>query len=597
MNETQVELETQTDTPTRSYRPLRIWPAAVLLLGMVGLRLLSNLSEGSMMLTMLALMGPMVLGIIVMLWWLTFSRATGREKIVGLIATAAAFGLTVFLADKSMYGPGLMMITAPMGTGAFALGAVLMGRNLSFQRTIVAILLAACGFGYTALLRSDGMWGHFALDSHWRWEESAEQQMMAQRESAPSSDLAEVSTDVITNWIEQSEWPRFRGVGGSSQQMGPAIATDWKAQPPEQVWKIAIGPGWSSFAVAGNLLFTQEQRIEHEAVVCYAADTGDEIWIQQIESRFDDPMGGPGPRATPTLADGGLYVQGANGQLQRLDPTTGDVIWSQDLREIAGREPPTWGFSSSPLVYRSTVVVHAGGEGTKGTLAFDTETGDLKWSASAGDHTYSSPELCTVGENEYVLMLTNAGINLLDPETGKQRLDYKWEHNGYRVLQPQVVDGDSILLATGMGVGTRRIRVSQADGQLAAEELWTSRHLKPDFNDFVIHGNHAYGFDGALFTSIDLETGKRNWKRGRYGKGQVLLLANSGHLLIASEFGEIILLSADPGGHQELTRFQAIEGRTWNHPVLVGDRLYIRNSQEAACYKMPMVEESLPPEV
>jgi len=160
------------------------------------------------------------------------------------------------------------------------------------------------------------------------------------------------------------------------------------------------------------------------------------------------------------------------------------------------------------------------------------ETGKLNWSAPAGDHSYSSPQLCTIADENLVLMLTNAGLDLLNPQTGAQRLVYPWEYRGYRVLQPQIVDGDSILISTGMGVGTRRIRVSNSDGKLAAKELWTSRHLKPDFNDHVVHQDHCYGFDGAIFTCIDLASGKRTWKGGRYGKGQVLLLADSDLLLV-----------------------------------------------------------------
>jgi outer membrane protein assembly factor BamB len=239
------------------------------------------------------------------------------------------------------------------------------------------------------------------------------------------------------------------------------------------------------------------------------------------------------------------------------------------------------------------VIVHAGGEGDKGTLAFDVETGELSWAAAAGDHSYSSPQLSAIADEDFVLMLTNSGLNLLDPQTGAERLFYEWRYQGYRILQPQVVDGDSILLPTGSGVGTRRIRISNSDGGLSVEELWTSRHLKPDFNDFVVHRDHGYGFDGAIFTCVDLATGKRTWKGGRYGKGQVLLLADSGLLLVASERGDVVLLKADPSGHQELAKFRALEGKTWNHPVVIGDRLYIRNAQEAACFRLPLASEAI----
>jgi len=367
------------------------------------------------------------------------------------------------------------------------------------------------------------------------------------------------------------------------------VAVDWAATPPELMWKVAVGPAWSSFAVAGKWLFTQEQRGGNEAVVCYDAESGQEVWTQQMEGRFDDPLGGPGPRATPTLADGVLFVLGALGHLLRLDPANGQIVWQQDLREVASRQPPMWGFSSSPLVIAGHVIVHAGGEGDRGTLAFGAEQGDLRWSVAAGSHTYSSPQLAQIAGEQVVMMLTNTSLDLLDPQTGADRLRYSWPVECYRTLQPQVLTDDALLIPTGMGVGTRRIRITQANGAWAAEEVWTSRHLKPDFNDFVVYQDHAFGFDGAIFTCIRLDTGERTWKGGRYGKGQVLLLEDAELLLITSEQGEVVLLKADATEHVELGRIQALDGKTWNHPVVVGDRLYVRNSEAAACWRLPGV--------
>ena len=140
-----------------------------------------------------------------------------------------------------------------------------------------------------------------------------------------------------------------------------------------------------------------------------------------------------------------------------------------------------------------------------------------------------------------------------------------------------------------MGTGTRLIEISSAESPWTATELWTTLQLKPDYNDFVIHQRHLYGFDGGIFTCIDLSTGERRWKGGRYGKGQVLLLEDSGLLLITAEKGQLVVLSATPEERNELFRMNALDGRTWNHPVVVGDRLYVRNSSQAVCYKLPVV--------
>lgn len=386
--------------------------------------------------------------------------------------------------------------------------------------------------------------------------------------------------------VTNPEWPGFRGADRSGNWRGSTFATDWSANPPKQLWKVPVGPGWSSFAVAGNLLFTQEQRGPMETVVCYDASSGREIWHRQYEARLEDPMGGPGPRATPTLANGGLFVTGATGTFLRLNPANGDVVWQKDLKEVAGRAAPMWGFASSPLVIGSNVMVWAGGKDGKGLLAFDVETGALRWSAATGDHTYASPQLSTIAGEELVLMLCNDGLALVEPASGKVRLNYEWKFQGYRALQPRVVGDDTVLLGTPMNLGTRAIRITKANGELAAGELWTSRNFKPDFSDMVTYQGYIYGNDGGFLTCLDLKTGDRMWKGGRYGKGQALLLENAGLLLVAAEDGRVHLVRADPKEFVEVTSFKALEGKTWNHPVVVGDKLYVRNSQEAAGFQL-----------
>jgi outer membrane protein assembly factor BamB len=274
----------------------------------------------------------------------------------------------------------------------------------------------------------------------------------------------------------------------------------------------------------------------------------------------------------------------------RLNPATGEIVWKQDLPGVAGRKMPMWGFCASPLVAGGVAIIYAGGPGGKGVLAFDAATGALRWSAAAGGDSYSSPQLNTIAGEELVLMLSNDGLTFLDLADGKVRLNYDWKFTPYRALQPRFIGDDTILLPTGMDTGTRAIRIAKTNGQLTAQELWTSRNLKPDFTDIVSYQGYAYGVDGGIFTCIDLKTGERKWKGGRYGKGQVLLLENSSLLLIAAEQGDVVLLRADSNEHAEVASFKALEGKTWNHPVVVGDRLYVRNSQEAAGYQLALAE-------
>ena len=572
-----------------AWRTLRVWPGVILVVMMIVARLLPARLEGGLArYWMIAMMGPMLCCLLLVLWWLAASRATWKERVFGFLGLVAVFAITWALVAPLMRGPGTIYVTLPMGLTAFVVGAALLQKRLPFARTGAALLLAAVGFGFSALLRNDGMDGGYNLTLHWRWAPSAEEQMLAARPSDSLTEPPKLASSEMDLALANPEWPGFRGADRSGNWRGPAIATNWSEQPPRQLWKVLVGPGWSSFAVAGNLLFTQEQRGPMEAVVCFDASSGGEIWNYQYEARLEDPMGGPGPRATPTLANGGLFITGATGAFLRLNPATGDVVWRRDLKEVAGREAPMWGFAGSPLVIGSNVIVWAGGGYGKGLVAFDVETGALRWSVATGDHSYASPQLNTVAGEELVLMLSNDGLVLVEPAAGKVRLNYEWTFSGYRALQPRVVDDDTLLLGTPMNVGARAIRITHANGDLAAQELWTSRNLKPDFSDMVTYQGYVYGNDGGLLVCLDLKTGDRMWKDGRYGKGQVLLLENSGMLLVAAEDGRVHLVRADPKEFVEAASFKALEGKTWNHPVVVGDRLYIRNSREAAAFELSM---------
>ena len=580
--------------PPRKFRPLRVWPAWLFLVLIVLARIVPQYLEGGLSTYWpISMFGPLLGCLLLLIWWVAASRATWKERLFGFLGLIGGLAIIVALAHPTMRGPATMNLTLPMGMVLFAVTAALLASGWPVVRTGVALLAAFVGFGYSTLLRSEGMTGEYALDTRWRWTSSAEESMLATRPPASTNTALPAQNDSISSdSLANPEWPAFRGADRAGRSPAPQIATNWSSNPPRQVWKIAVGPAWSSFSVAGNFLFTQEQRGPAETVVCYDAQSGREVWHRQVEARFDDPMGGPGPRATPTIADGGLFVMGATGICLRLDPATGAIIWQQDLKSLAGREaPPMWGFSASPLVIGSVVILYAGGASDKGLLALDAATGTVRWSVATGNEGYSSPQLNTIAGEDLVLMLSNDGLVCVEPATGKVRLNYEWKFKGYRALQPTVVAG-TILLPTSMNAGTRAIRITKKEGELSAEELWTSPQLNPDFTDFVEHQGFLYGIDGGIFTCADLKTGEQKWKGGRYGKGQVLLLENSGMLLVSAEDGRVVLVGADPGDHTEFGSFKALEGKTWNHPVVVGSRLYLRNAQEAACFELPLARKS-----
>lgn len=573
---------------------LRVWPAIVLVALMWGVRLLPSMIDNpSRSVVMASFIGPFTCAVLILVWWLFASRARWSERLRGVGGMVLATVVSSLLLDKTMRGYGIMMFVIPWSTTAFAAALIVLGRLRTKARTYAALAAALAIFVYCDLIRNDGVWGDFKSATAWRWVRSPEETFLAEleerslrQEQQPAADVA-AKGETPVEPLAAAEWPEFRGPDRNNHVPGVKLATDWQARPPKTIWSRRVGPAWSSFVIAGNRLFTQEQRGEEEAVVCLDARTGDEIWVNLESSRFWEAVAGAGPRATPTLSGGMLFAQGAAGVLQRFDPVTGNSVWKRDLRVDANRKPPMWGFASSPLVVGDVVVVHAGGEAGKGLLAYSVATGEPVWNVACGDHSYSSPQLMTIAGREVIVILTNGGATAVDPASGKLVWEHEWKYEGYRVVQPLQVATDQLLVGTGVDQGARLLKFAANGEAFEITEVWTSKEMKPDFNDYVAHQGQLYGFDRNLFGSIDLATGKRNWKKGRYGNGQVLLLPDADQLLILSETGELVLLAANPKKLEELARFEAIEGKTWNHPTLVGNRVYVRNAEKAACVELP----------
>lgn len=574
-------------------RKLRVWPVLVLLVGLWATKLVPGLyAEMSMPVMMLGFAGPSLFTLLILLWWLLLSRASWQERIAGTMGLILLMIAANILADASMQGFGIWIYAMPWAITVFALVLVALARLDSRWRTWLALAATMLCFGYWDLVRTDEIWGNFQTARSWRWEPTAEEEFLERLAARPSDGLpAEPAGDKP---LPAAEWPEFRGPARDGVLPGVYLAEDWEAEPPREIWRIPIGPGWSSFSVAGDRLFTQEQRGDQEVVSCYDTGSGAELWARQNEARFWEPVGGAGPRATPTVHDGKLFALGATGLLQRLDPLTGRQVWQRDLNQDSGREPPQWGYASSPLVAGDVVIVHAGGPGDQGLLAYDLESGEPRWSCPSGDHSYSSPQLAELDGTTCVLMLTNQGLDFVDPEDGNLLGQHAWEFAGYRVVQPLVLDSTSVLLGTPMGTGTRRIDVSRSDTGFSIKESWTTPRMNPYYNDYVAHEGYLYGFDNNIFACVDLADGKRKWKQGRYGNGQVLLLPEGNQLLLIAEDGELVLLRATPESHIVVARHQVLEGRTWNHPVLIGNRLYVRNGEQAACFELPLFDGTAP---
>jgi len=528
-----------------------------------------------------AVFGGLLGGLAIVVWWAFFSRAFWTERWGAVILMIFAMVATPSILHESIVTGGmgwLFFINAiPVLSLAFVVWAVA-SRHLSDgprRVTMVVTILLACGVW--AFIRTGGITNYLDSDFMWRWAVTPEERLLAQADEEPMSlPLTPAATET------GALWPGFRGPLRDGIIRGVRIKSDWSTSPPVELWRHRIGPGWSSFAVHGGQFYTQEQRGDNEVVACYNMTTGEPVWRHNDQARFWESNSGAGPRGTPALSDGRVYTLGATGILNVLDACDGSVVWSRNAATDTDTKVPTWGFSSSPLVVDDIVIV-----AVAGTLAaYDLASGEPRWINPAGGDCYSSPHLLTIDGVVQVLLLNEGGASGVTPADGTLLWAHSWP--GHPIVQPvQTADGD-ILISVDERSGIRRIAVALRPDGWTVEERWTSVRLKPYFNDSVIHNGHAYGFDGPRLACIDIEDGTRKWKGGRYGRGQFVLLADQELLLVLSEKGELALVMAAPDQFTELARFPAIEGKTWNHPVLVRDVLVVRNSQEMAAFRLSL---------
>jgi outer membrane protein assembly factor BamB len=559
-----------------------MWPAAAIVALQAGTILLSQASSIDNFTRFVSMMlGPGICALLAILWVVFFARLSWIES----LATVAIAGLLGFAAGQAVH-PSMQVTVwiygVPLAIATASLG-LLLGRHWRRvpRMALVATLLAA-GWSVFLFGRNHGFDGDYLPQIAWRWSPSPEELLVASqsRKRAAGGDSATWSAATV-------EWPGFRGATRDGSATDSVASLDWTDAAPREVWRIKVGPGWGSFAHVSGRLYTQEQRGDDEAVVCYDAATGAEVWRQSAPSRFSEVVSGAGPRATPTYADGRLFALGARGVFMALDAASGEVQWTIDFAEEWNAPVPMWGFSASPLVVGDSVIVYADGSDGRALVALDAATGELRWKYGAGGMNYSSAQPAEIDGQSLVLFTDDAGLHALDPTSGKALATSPFPANTQApMVQPQQVGPNTVIVALGDGVGVTCTEITREGDAWSAERRWDSRDLKPSFNDFVHRHGYLYGFDQNMLACIDTASGKRQWKRGRYGFGQVLLLPNAGRLLVLGEKGQVVTLAANPKRHEELGQFQAIEGKTWNHPIVVGSRLFVRNGEEAACYDL-----------
>ncbi|MEM1249437.1 MAG: PQQ-binding-like beta-propeller repeat protein [Acidobacteriota bacterium] len=464
-------------------------------------------------------------------------------------------------------------------------------------RLTVFAVLAGCLALFLAFYRVEGVRGDLAFFN------------FSSRWGAPAWDALDApATSARTVDLERQTPYDFTGFQGSNRDglvTGVRLAHGRLAEAPETLWRQPIGGGWSGFAVVNGFAATVEQRDATELVTLYDVDTGALIWSHVLEEgdAFASVVAGKGPRSTPAIADGVVYAVSVYGKLVALDGSSGSPVWERDLSSDQGltreREKQlfAYGRAGSPLVVGDRVVVPLGGDPAGGPIAsvaaYSRADGELYWSGGTQLFNMASPQWLDLGGVEQIAMVNEGSINGYDMESGRELWGLEWPgrtSGDSSVSQARAVGDDRLFVSKGYGHGAAlyEMRLNREDGTFAPEPVWqSSRVLRTKFTNVVFRGDQIYGLSEGVLECVDLATGERVWKHGRYGHGQILLVDDV--LVVLTEEGEVVFVEATPERRDNvLGRFQAIEGQTWNTFAIAGDRLLVRNAQEAAAFRLPL---------
>jgi len=404
--------------------------------------------------------------------------------------------------------------------------------------------------------------------------------------------------DIDLTTTTPKDFPSFLGQGGLGMVNNVSLATDWEASPPEELWRTNIGDAWSGFAVVNGYAVTLEQVENEEVVSCFEVKTGKLIWAVRVAGRHDSLMGGLGPRSTPTIVDGMVYAFTATGQLICIDGNHGTVTWKKDVLADFGIERDNdinaifWGRSASPLVVDDLVIVPPGGPkgGTFVSLvAYDRLTGDKVWEGGDQQASYASPIFGTLAGTPQIISVNESTVTGHDPTNGKQLWTFDWPGSSggaANTSQPVIVGDNQLLVSKGYAQGSKLMEFENKEGEITPEIVWEERNLlKTKLTSPFVKDGFAYALSDTILECVDLEAGKRLWKKGRYGHGQMLIVGE--HLLILSEEGELVLAKADPDDPEVLATHSVLSDKTWNTFALYGDLALVRNGEEAACFRLP----------
>lgn len=511
-----------------------------------------------------------------------------------VIALFIGFAFVQFVLDHPM-GESIRNLISYSMIAFFFIGSAIWAlafgpTSWSGRIALAAAFVSPLALG-AAVVRDVDFSGDMKLTFRFRWDEPTS---ATRRATTPAPTSKGIPFEVEPTPQDYAEYrgPLRDGRVESSE-------ADFSGEATER-WRVDVGAGWAGMAVVGQLLVTMEQIGGEEAIVCFDTETGEEYWRNTYVASFDEAMGGPGPRSTPTIDGDKVFAYGAEGHLTCCDLYTGETVWQVDTLSQFSLENLTWATSGSPLVRGERVYINTGSTGDGGLTCFNRNTGDVVWRASrekwnakgknaAG---YASPMFATISGQEILLMFDGLALRGHSIEDGQALWSHDFTNDALvNVAQPIVFDDGRVFIAASYGIGCEMLRNTWNNGQWDVQSVWKEpRLMRCKFTSPVEKDGYLYGLDEGVLECLESETGKRMWKKGRYGHGQILLAGDL--ILVMAEDGRFLVVKASPEGLEVVSEFPVFDAaRNWNPPTVSRGRLFLRNHEQMARFDFPGTPE------
>jgi len=360
------------------------------------------------------------------------------------------------------------------------------------------------------------------------------------------------------------------------------LKDQWPASGPRVIWKRTLGEGYSSPAVENGGLYTMYGRPREEVVVACDAATGKTLWEHETSMTFqsDAPEMGNGPYSTPLIVGDRLFTTGVAGRLQAIEKKSGKLLWTQQLWLDHKGTRLMYGYASSPIAFRDTVIVPVGGRG-KAVMAFRQQDGSVAWARNDFGNVYSSPLLINVDGLEQLAVLMDGAVIAVNPHNG----DLQWEipfraSYSIAVATPVWGPGNLLFVSAEYDAGTKVIHLQRNDMQTKASEVWASNRLRLHHGNAMRIGDTIYFSTGgkgsvAIFTAVDVPSGKILWQDRSIAKATFVWADQK--LITLDGDGNLMLVHPSPQGFKVAAKAALMTSLAWTPPALVGSRLYLRD--------------------